>query len=99
MGKEAGDQRQRQRSPDGGDGGGGAQGSGHCYRGKGVVQLQWVAALVLGTAMLFSALFWLLPFAPGRAGKGRADAPDLLTELSAVIATSAAKSDGVAVTF
>lgn len=79
MGKEAGDQRQRQRSPDGGDGGGGAQGSGHCYRGKGVVQLQWVAALVLGTAMLFSALFWLLPFAPGRAGKGRADAPDLLT--------------------
>jgi hypothetical protein len=38
-----------------------------------VVRLQCVAALVLGAAVLLSALFWLPPFA----GRGRGDeAPD-----------------------
>ncbi|XP_048565985.1 uncharacterized protein LOC125545964 [Triticum urartu] len=72
MGKEAGDQRQR--PPDGGAGGGGAEGSRRCGYG-GAVRLQCVAALVLGAAVLLSALFWLPPFA-GRAGRGPPAATD-----------------------
>jgi hypothetical protein len=37
-----------------------------------VVRLQCVAALVLGAAVLLSALFWLPPFA----GRGRGDGED-----------------------
>ena len=67
MGKEAGG-GERQRPPDGA-----GEGGRFCCGGKGVVRLQCVAALVLGAAVLLSALFWLPPFA----GRGRgAEAPD-----------------------
>lgn len=75
MGKEAGDERQR--PPDGADGGGrGEGGSGPSRRCcGGVVRLQCVAALVLGAAVLLSALFWLPPLA-GRGRGNNDEAPD-----------------------
>ncbi|XP_062208036.1 uncharacterized protein LOC133909568 [Phragmites australis] len=78
MGKDAGEEQQQ--PPDGagggsGGGGGGGGGSGRrcCCGGTRVVRLQCVAALVLGIAVLLSAVFWLPPFA----GRGRgAQGPD-----------------------
>uniref|UniRef100_A0ACD5WKQ6 Uncharacterized protein n=1 Tax=Avena sativa TaxID=4498 RepID=A0ACD5WKQ6_AVESA len=81
MGKEAGDQRQRPPDGAGQDGAGGAaQGSGRCFCGVRLVRLQCVAALVLGAAVLLSALFWLPPFA----GRGRGGAGDQATDPGAV---------------
>uniref|UniRef100_A0A0D9VA25 DUF7036 domain-containing protein n=1 Tax=Leersia perrieri TaxID=77586 RepID=A0A0D9VA25_9ORYZ len=85
MGKEAGEGQDQQRPPDGA-GGGGGDGGGRGGRGRGgsaarrccggargVVRLKCVAALVLGVAVLLSALFWLPPFA--RHGRG-SEGPD-----------------------
>ncbi|XP_062231165.1 uncharacterized protein LOC133928723 [Phragmites australis] len=66
MGKDAGE-AQQQQPPDWAGGGGGGSGGGR------VVRLQCVAALVLGVAVLLSAVFWLPPFA--RRGRG-AEGPD-----------------------
>ncbi|XP_051228084.1 uncharacterized protein [Lolium perenne] len=74
MGKHAGDQRQRPPDGSGQAAGAGAQRSGRCGCG-GAVRLQCVAALVLGAAVLLSALFWLPPFA-GRGRGARDEAPD-----------------------
>jgi hypothetical protein len=71
MGKDAGE-----APPDGaaGGSGGGRGGSCRCRCGAGrAVRLQCVAALVLGAAVLLSALFWLPPFA---ARGGDAEGPD-----------------------
>jgi hypothetical protein len=74
MGKEAGDERQRPPDGAGGDGAG-AEGGGRRRCGGGVVRLQCVAALVLGAAVLLSALFWLPPLA-GRGRRAGEDGPD-----------------------
>ncbi|KAK3166460.1 hypothetical protein QOZ80_1AG0046080 [Eleusine coracana subsp. coracana] len=78
MGKAAGEAQQQ--PPDGAGGGAGGSGGGRggsgsrCCCGVGggkVVRLQCVAALVLGVAVLLSALFWLPPFAArGRGAEG-----------------------------
>uniref|UniRef100_A0ACD5TAB5 Uncharacterized protein n=1 Tax=Avena sativa TaxID=4498 RepID=A0ACD5TAB5_AVESA len=72
MGKEA---REQQEQPpgavaaEGGVAGGG--GRRRCSRCRGSVRLQCLAALLLGAAVMFSALFWLPPFA----GRGRRAGP------------------------
>uniref|UniRef100_A0A804LGB3 Uncharacterized protein n=1 Tax=Zea mays TaxID=4577 RepID=A0A804LGB3_MAIZE len=73
--------------------GGGAGGSRgvrfYCWCGRGgaarVIRLQFVAALVLGVAVLLSALFWLPPFAGQGGGKEGSDPGD---EFGAAIAAS-----------
>jgi hypothetical protein len=82
MGKDAGEAHQ---TPDGagggaGEGAGGSRGDRFCCwcgREGGatrVIRLQCVATLVLGVAVLLSALFWLPPFAGRGGGK---EGPDL----------------------
>ncbi|KAL6844977.1 hypothetical protein ACP4OV_025150 [Aristida adscensionis] len=77
MGKEeddGGQEREEEARAEGGargSAGGGGGGSGRCSGCRGAVRPQCVAALLLGAAMLLSALFWLPPFA-GR-GAGRSD--------------------------
>ncbi|KAL6613834.1 hypothetical protein ACP70R_036104 [Stipagrostis hirtigluma subsp. patula] len=90
MGKDAGEAQQQ--PPDGagggsGGGGGGGRGRGGscCGAARRVVRLQCVAALVLGVAVLLSALFWLPPFA--RRGRG-AEGPDPGDEFGADIVAS-----------
>ncbi|CAM0885323.1 unnamed protein product [Alopecurus aequalis] len=75
MGKDAaGDERQR--PPDGADGGGDERFR-SCGGRRGVVKrLQCLAALVLGAAVLLSALFWLPPFAGRGRGAGQEEATD-----------------------
>ncbi|CAL4959514.1 unnamed protein product [Urochloa decumbens] len=90
MGKDAGEAQQQ--PPDGAGGGGGRGGGGRggngcrcCCGGTRVVRLQCVAALVLGVAVLLSALFWLPPFA----GRGRgAEGADPGDEFGAAIVAS-----------
>lgn len=71
MGKEEGEGQQQQPSAAAAEGGrrGGA-GGGRCTGCRVAVRPQCVAALLLGAAVVLSALFWLPPFASrgGRAG-------------------------------
>nr|CAB3475386.1 unnamed protein product [Digitaria exilis] len=90
MGKDAGEAQQQPPDGAGGGGGGGAGGRGGsgclrccCGGGRGTraVRLQCVAALVLGVAVLLSAVFWLPPFK----GRGRgAEGPDPGDEFGAL---------------
>ncbi|CAO2195835.1 unnamed protein product [Urochloa humidicola] len=90
MGKDAGEAQQQ--PPDGAGGGGAGGGGGRggsglrcCCGGTRVVRLQCVAALVLGVAVLLSAVFWLPPFA----GRGRgAEGSDPGDEFGAAIVAS-----------
>ncbi|XP_066313260.1 uncharacterized protein [Miscanthus floridulus] len=98
MGKDAGEAQQH--PPDGAGGGSGGDAGGSwagsarrfcCCGGGGgggaarVVRLQCVAALVLGVAVLLSALFWLPPFAGRCGGK---EGPDPGDEFGAAIVAS-----------
>ena len=82
MGKEEGGGRQQPTPAEGGPGGSGGGGGGGRGRGiggrcsswcRGAVRPQCVAALLLGAAVVLSALFLLPPFAGRRGG---AAAPD-----------------------
>ncbi|TVU19128.1 hypothetical protein EJB05_35262 [Eragrostis curvula] len=79
MGKEEGGGQQQQQQPsaaaaEGGGSGGGGGGGGWCSSWcRRAVRPQCVAALLLGVAVVLSALFWLPPFAGHR---GRAGPPD-----------------------
>ncbi|KAK3138946.1 hypothetical protein QOZ80_5AG0375580 [Eleusine coracana subsp. coracana] len=75
MGKEDGG-GQQQPSAAAAEGGGrseGGAGVGRCSGCRGVVRLQCVAALLLGAAVVLSALFWLPPFAGRGGGEGPPD--------------------------
>lgn len=72
MGKEAGQQQEQTPGVAAAEGGGGAgAGRRRCGRCRGSVRPQCVAALLLGAAVMLSALFWLPPFA----GRGRRAGP------------------------
>ncbi|GJN14213.1 hypothetical protein PR202_gb01008 [Eleusine coracana subsp. coracana] len=75
MGKEDGGEQQ-QPSAAAAEGGGrsrGGAGAGRCGGCRRVVRLQCVAALLLGGAVVLSALFWLPPFAGRGGGEGPPD--------------------------
>lgn len=77
MGKEGGGQQEQPpgaaEEEGGGGSGDGGGGGGRCGACRGAVRPQCLAALLLGAAVMLSALFWLPPFA----GRGhRVGAPD-----------------------
>ncbi|KAJ1287027.1 hypothetical protein BS78_03G398900 [Paspalum vaginatum] len=84
MGKDAGEAQPPDGAAGGAGGGGGGRPGGSGGRG-GAARLQCVAALVLGVAVLLSALFWLPPFA-GRGSRG--GPPDPADEFGADIVAS-----------
>ncbi|GJM88417.1 hypothetical protein PR202_ga04475 [Eleusine coracana subsp. coracana] len=75
MGKEdgGGQQQPSAAAAEGGGRSGGGAGVGRCSGCRGVVRLQCVAALLLGAAVVLSALFWLPPFAGRGGGEGPPD--------------------------